>query len=102
MVLAETLSAGVPVLASRLGALAEIIEDGRSGMTLPVDDETSWSAALRRILDDYAWSAQLREGARRTYDEKYNERVNGEKLIGIYEKAIDRATTPGPSGGKYA
>ncbi|MGC2224049.1 MAG: glycosyltransferase family 4 protein [Methylocella sp.] len=102
MVLAETLSAGVPVLASRLGALAEIIEDGRSGMTLPVDDETSWSAALRRILDDCAWSAQLREGARRTYDEKYNERVNGEKLIGIYEKAIDRATTPGPTGGNYA
>ena len=102
MVLAEALSAGVPVLASRLGALAELIEDERSGMTLPVDDETSWSAALRRILDDGAWSVQLREGARQTYDEKYNEQVNGEKLIGIYEMAIDRSTALGPRGGNYA
>ncbi len=102
MVLAEAFSAGVPVLASRLGALAELIEDERSGMTLPVDDEASWSAALRRILDDGAWSVQLREGARRTYDEKYNEQVNGEKLLEIYQTAIDRSTAHGPRGGNYA
>lgn len=101
MVLAEALSAGVPVLASHLGALSELIEDGKSGMTLPVDDEASWSAALRRILDDCAWSAQLREGARRTYDEKFSERVNGEKLLEIYQTAIDRSTALGPNGGNY-
>jgi len=102
MVLAEAFPAGVPAFASRIGALAELIEEQRSGMTLPVDDEASWSAVLRRILDDGAWSVQLREGPRRTCDEKYNEQVNGEKLIGIYEKAIDRCTALGSRGGNYA
>ncbi len=99
MVLAEAMSAGIPVVASRLGSLAELVEDGISGVTLPVDDEAAWTTALRRILDDAEWRTRLRDGARRAYDEKHNERANGDRLVEIYENAIARAAAANASDG---
>jgi glycosyltransferase involved in cell wall biosynthesis len=90
MVLAEAFSVGTPVFGSRHGALAELIEHGRSGMTLPVDDEAAWAVDLQRIIDDPASGRRLGQSARKTYEEKYAELRNVKQLISIYEDAIVR------------
>lgn len=53
----EAMSAGVPLLASDQGALPEVVATG--GVLLPPDDSTPWVDALRRVMDDDAWAAEL-------------------------------------------
>jgi len=42
----EALAAGLPVLASNVGGLPEIVEDGRCGRLLPVGDVAAWATAI--------------------------------------------------------
>jgi len=47
-VVKAALQLGVPVLASRLGSLVDLVEDGVDGWTVPADDARAWAAALAR------------------------------------------------------
>jgi len=53
-VVIEAMAAGLPVVATPVGAIPEAIEDGRSGLLVPVRDAASLEAALRRLIDDPA------------------------------------------------
>lgn len=55
----EALAAGTPVLASRMGALTEAVEEGRSGFLLPPGDVPAWQAAIQRLVDDRTLAAAL-------------------------------------------
>jgi glycosyltransferase involved in cell wall biosynthesis len=52
VVLAEAMAAGVPVLASALGGLADFVIDGETGVLVPPDDAQALGGALQRMLDD--------------------------------------------------
>jgi glycosyltransferase involved in cell wall biosynthesis len=62
----EVLARGVPVLASRLGALPEIVADGENGFTFDPSRPEQLAAILRRLLDDEDLLPRLRAGALRT------------------------------------
>lgn len=62
----EYMAAGLPVAASRVGQLAELIEDGRTGALCPPGDAAALAAALRRLCDRPALRAALGARARRT------------------------------------
>lgn len=59
----EALAAGLPVLASRVGGLPEIVEDGKCGRLLPPDDVAAWATALARVATEPATLAPWREAA---------------------------------------
>jgi glycosyltransferase involved in cell wall biosynthesis len=48
----EAVLAGLPVIASRMGGIPEIIEDGVNGILLPPGDLDAWVNALRHIVDN--------------------------------------------------
>jgi glycosyltransferase involved in cell wall biosynthesis len=48
----EAQGRGLPVLASNVGGLPEVVEDGRTGRLLPPEDEEAWSGALLELLSD--------------------------------------------------
>jgi glycosyltransferase involved in cell wall biosynthesis len=50
----EAMAAGKPVIATRCGGVAELVEDGVNGRLVPIDDEAELVAALRSYLDDPA------------------------------------------------
>ncbi len=80
----EASAAGLPVLAARIGALAESVTDGQTGQLLPPGDVAQWRAAFQRLVDDpaqvTAWRANLRQPL--TVDEHVDQ------LIAYYEKAL--------------
>jgi glycosyltransferase involved in cell wall biosynthesis len=60
----ESLAMGVPVVASRVGGLPDLIEPGYNGMLCPVDDYPAFAAALADLREDRTRYAQMRLNAR--------------------------------------
>ena len=52
LIAAEAMRAGLPVIASRVGGLVEIVEDGVTGVLVPAEDVSALVTALRDISDD--------------------------------------------------
>jgi glycosyltransferase involved in cell wall biosynthesis len=63
-VLVEALAVGTPVIATRVGGVPEIVEDGVSGLLVPPGDADALAGAVRRYLGDEVLRERLREGAR--------------------------------------
>jgi glycosyltransferase involved in cell wall biosynthesis len=63
-VLVEALALGTPAIATRVGGVPEIVEDGVSGLLVPPGDPEALADAVRRFLADPELQARLREGAR--------------------------------------
>ncbi len=57
----EAFMAGVPVLASAVGALPEIVQHEVNGVLVPPGDVDAWAAALKRLATDPVLRARLRE-----------------------------------------
>jgi len=60
----EAMAAGLPVVASAVGGLLDLIDDGRTGVLVPPDDVTALAAALGDLIEDPARAAALGRAAR--------------------------------------
>ena len=61
-VIKEAFAAGVPVIASRLGGMAELVEDGRNGLLFNAGDPDDLRRVIGRLLDDPSLLPALRAG----------------------------------------
>ena len=86
--IAEAYSVGLPVIASRIGALAEIVSDGRTGLHFEAGNGTDLACVMRTAMKDRAAQARMGAEARSDYDRKYSPAVNLDRLISIYREAI--------------
>jgi glycosyltransferase involved in cell wall biosynthesis len=66
LTVAEAMAAGVPVVASSVGGIPELIDQGETGMLVPPGDASALAAALRELLDDPARRARMGPKARET------------------------------------
>jgi glycosyltransferase involved in cell wall biosynthesis len=64
LVVLEAHAAGVPVVGSNLGGIAERVRDGVDGVLVAPGDVQAWSAVFRRFLDDRSSLARLRPAHR--------------------------------------
>jgi glycosyltransferase involved in cell wall biosynthesis len=60
----ESFAAGVPVVASRVGALVDAVRDGEDGLLVTPGDVEAWREALRRLVDDPDRLAKLHSSVR--------------------------------------
>ena len=93
MCIVEAFACGVPVLCSRLGSLAEIVEDRRTGLHFQPGD----SADLARQVQ-WAWHQPLEldhlgRTARAKYESDYTAEKNYSLLMKIYEQALSGPTS---------
>lgn len=70
--LLEAMSAGLAVLASAVGGTAQTVEDGRSGLLFPRDDEAAAAQAASRLSTDGALRAELGKSARERALSRYS------------------------------
>jgi glycosyltransferase involved in cell wall biosynthesis len=86
--IAEAFACRTPVIASRMGAMQEIVEDGRTGLLFNTGDPADLAAKVR-----WAWShpdemQKMGEAARQEYETKYTAEKNLPILMEIYQRAI--------------
>jgi len=91
MSIVEAFAAARPVVATDLGAPAELVAPGRTGWLVPPGDAGALADAMRAAWSDPAASAALGRAARREYEEKYNAGRAYENLMAIYATACERA-----------
>jgi glycosyltransferase involved in cell wall biosynthesis len=87
-VVLEAYAAGVPVIASRMGGMTELISDDVSGYLVDPGDTNAWADAARRLEDD-ATSLRLGEGARRLWQDHYSPDSGLKELEFVYHEAIE-------------
>lgn len=96
LVIAEAFAAGLPVLASRLGTMQEVIEDGKTGRLFTPGDASELATAVERIFAHSVEREAMRSAARAEYEGKYNSGANYAQLMRIYESAL--RYSPAPAG----
>jgi glycosyltransferase involved in cell wall biosynthesis len=84
----EALACGVPVVASNLGGLREIVQDGQSGILVPPNDPEALAKALISLLTNEALRGQLATGARRRATE-FSLANRSKRLIGLLRQRIE-------------
>lgn len=92
MTLVEAFSLGLPVLVSRLGSMAEVVEDGVTGIHVNPGDPAAWAAKVRWAYDHPDAMQAMGQRARVLYEERYTAERNYPMLMEIYAAAAgDRA-----------
>ncbi len=90
--LVEAFASGVPVIASRLGSMAELVADGRTGLLFNPGDAADFVAKLRWADAHPQEMARMGSAARAEYESRYSPEQNYRELISIYERAIGGVT----------
>ena len=80
------------IIASRLGALAELVEHGRTGWLVDAGDVDALAQAMLGGETSADWAGMSRQ-ARATYQSKYTADVAHDALLAIYRQAIDHPKT---------
>jgi len=68
----EAWAAGVPVLASRVGGLPELIDDGRTGRLVAGDDPHRWAQAIATLIADSAPTRDMTAAAKAVVEEQFS------------------------------
>ncbi len=93
MVNVEAMAAGLPVVASTVGAVPEIVVDGETGLLAPRGDVAAFAAALAALIDDPERRARLGRAGRAHADCFAWSRAAA-RLDGLYRELLDRAARP--------
>jgi len=84
----EAFASGVPVVASGIGAMTEIIEQGRTGLLFAAGDAEDLAAKVEWASGHPADMARMRGEAREVYLSLYTPERNYELLVALYERVI--------------
>jgi glycosyltransferase involved in cell wall biosynthesis len=88
LVAVEAMSAGVPVIASAIGALPELIEDSGGGVLFTPGDVAGLAGVLQDVAAEPARWRALGTAARASYERRFDPAANIEELLDIYRFAI--------------
>lgn len=97
--IAEAFACGVPAIASRLGAMQEIVQEGHTGFLFQPGDSDDLARTVARAWSEPEHTRRLGVQARSEYEMKYTAAVNYRQLFEIYQQVIaKRVGAEEPSG----
>jgi glycosyltransferase involved in cell wall biosynthesis len=86
--LLEAMALGIPIVAARVGGLAEVIQDGSTGLLVPPQDSAALTRAILRLYEDPALRSRLGEQARLLQQTRYSLQAMTERYLAIYRKVV--------------
>jgi len=88
MVLA--MGAGVPVVATAVAGIPEVVDDGRTGLLVPPADAPALGAALTRLLADRGLAGRMAHDARAAVLPRFGIDRYVESIVGLYDRLLER------------
>jgi glycosyltransferase involved in cell wall biosynthesis len=86
-VVLEAMAHGKTVIATAVGGIPTVIEDGKTGLLVPVGDAVALRAALERVLGDQVLRARLGRAARARVEEYCSWNRVTEQTLQVYNAA---------------
>lgn len=88
----EAMALGVPVIASNLDAIREVVEEGRSGVLVPPGLPRELADAIRHLLEDRSQARAFAARGREIFLERFTLDQSVRRLIEMYRHVADRRT----------
>jgi len=89
LVILEAMSFGLPVVATRISSIPEVIKEGKNGLLVNPEDANDLAQALRKILTNDLLFSQLSKASLKTTREQQSVDDWAKALISLYENVID-------------
>lgn len=94
MAIRESFACGKPVVASRLGALAELVRDCHTGLLFEPSNPRDLAEKILWMERNEAACVEMGRRARHDFDQNYNDEHNFRTLMDIYEQTLRRKKRP--------
>ncbi|MBP2678926.1 MAG: glycosyltransferase [Deltaproteobacteria bacterium] len=86
--LLEAMASGLPVVATPVGFVPEVVRDGVNGFLVPARDPAMLGEALWRVREDPVRAAEIGREGRETVRDRYTHRHLAEKVMAVYEEVL--------------
>jgi glycosyltransferase involved in cell wall biosynthesis len=87
LVVAESFAKGTPVIASKIGAIAELVDHGRTGLHFRPSDPEDLAAQINWVLEHPSELDRMSREARAEFETKFTAERNYQALMRIYQTA---------------
>jgi colanic acid/amylovoran biosynthesis glycosyltransferase len=86
----EAMATGLPVIATAVGGVPELVEDGVSGILIPNEDRDALVAAMQRMVEQPDLRVQMGQAARCRAVERFDIRQTVRAYEALYEEILQR------------
>ena len=90
VVLIEALASGIPAVATNVGGVRDVVEDGRSGHLVKSNDVESFSRSLVTLLTDADMRKRFGQHGKRFVEGKYSKEKLLHTLEDLYSKGLEK------------
>jgi glycosyltransferase involved in cell wall biosynthesis len=87
-VVLEAMALQTPVVSTRVAGVPRLIEDGKNGLLVDLNDQTALTAALERAIMHPELRAALAASARQTIEARYSFAVRMQKVAAVYDDLL--------------
>lgn len=84
----EAMRAGMPIIASDVGGVNELVQDGVNGFLIPRGNISELVEKLKYILDHKELIKSMGEASRKIYEEEYTADRMNQKILSVYNEVI--------------
>lgn len=86
--LLEAMASGVPVVATPVGFVPEVLQDGKNGFIVPIRDPEGLAEALWKVHEDPFTAEAAAQAGRETVRDRYSHQFLAERVMAVYEETL--------------
>jgi glycosyltransferase involved in cell wall biosynthesis len=85
LAIAEAMACGVPVVATQVGSIPEVVCDRETGFVVPVNDEKALYQAIERLLEDSQLAHKMGQAGQKRVETLFRWEIAGPQLLDLYK-----------------
>lgn len=86
----EAMASGLPVVATRVGGLPEVVQEGRTGLLVPSEDPAALAAALTALAADLSMARRMGAAGRARVEAQFTAEAMRQATARVYAEALGR------------